>query len=128
MKSMRKPYVIVGVLALLLIGLAVVSSTTKKTTLHNFQVLASEVWTRTSLEIPDDSTIKIEAKGTISPNRGTTYIDASGSTDENWVKNYNLYPEINHCALIAKIGPGGKVHFMGVSQTIQVEEGGELIL
>lgn len=115
------------ILPLLLAALTVVCCVKKIPPLHKFQILASTVWTRTNLMIPDKSMIRIEAIGAISPN-GHTYVDANGSRDEDWNRYYNLYRGINHCALIARIGPGGEVRFVGVSQIIKVLNGGELLL
>lgn len=94
---------------------------------YRVQVPASAVWTSTGIVIADNSRIVIEAIGAISPN-GETYVDANGSSDEYWNRNYNLYRDINHCALIARIGAGGDVEFVGVSRTLEVAKGGPLIL
>lgn len=94
---------------------------------YRVQVPASEVWTPTGIEVPDNSRILIEAIGAISPN-GQEYVDANGSSDSFWNRNYNVYGNINHCALIARIGAGGEVQFVGVSRTLDVAKGGILIL
>ncbi len=39
-----------------------------------------------------------------------------------------MYPEINHCALIARIGAGGRVRHVGVSKKITATEEGVLLL
>ena len=116
-----------GIMFPILAAFVVVCCARRTPPIHKFQILASTVWTRTNLVIPDKRMIRIEAIGAISPN-GHTYVDANGSRDEDWNRYYNLYPGINHCALIARIGPGGEVRFVGVSQTIKVLNGGELLL
>jgi len=109
------------------LALLVMLSCDKTPPTHQIQVPASTVWTKTGIEIPDNSRILIEGIGAISPN-GQTYVDANGSRDAYWNRNYNLYRGINHCALMARIGAGGHVHFVGVSRALEVAKGGTLVL
>ncbi len=94
---------------------------------YEVQIPASTVWVSTGIEISEGSTVLIEAIGSISPN-GKIYTDADGSTNANWIRDFNVYPEINHCALIARIGAGGRVHQIGVSREIKASEEGVLLL
>ncbi len=94
---------------------------------HTLELPATAVWQSTDIEIPDDSSVLIEAVGTISPN-GHVHVDANGTDREDWIEKHNMHEEMNHCALVAKIGAGGDAMLIGVSKEIEVSKGGVLIL
>jgi len=94
---------------------------------YELEIDSSVPWTMTDIMIPSGSQLTIEAYGAISPN-GSEYVDADGSSDEDWNRNYNMYPRINHCSLIARIGAGGEVFAVGVSNKKYISEGGRLLL
>jgi len=94
---------------------------------YELEIDASVPWTTTEIMIPNGSQLTIEAYGAISPN-GSEYVDADGSRDEDWNRNHNMYPGINHGSLIARVGAGGEVFAVGVSNSKYISEGGRLLL
>lgn len=94
---------------------------------YTVEVPAAALWTPTGIRIPDGSEVTVEAEGSISPD-GHTYVDADGSTDLRWNRKYNAYEGINHCALIARVGPGGEVQAVGTGRKLMIVTGGRLSL